>query len=71
MPFEGQFFRSWLKKMGVSRTTGWRWIQQGRVKVVGIYGRKYITNEEIERFFREGAEFKGKKPPIPTRKSQR
>lgn len=34
--------------------TGHRWIKAGRVKVESIYGRKYISDEEIARFFRDG-----------------
>lgn len=50
----GKFLDAWLKEMGRSRATGFRWIQRGRIKVESYYGRNYISNAEIERFFREG-----------------
>jgi hypothetical protein len=55
---EGKFFSSWLKSIGRSRSTGFRWEQQGRIKTLRIYGRKFITKEEIDRFFKEGAQHK-------------
>jgi hypothetical protein len=67
MPFEGQFLSAWLRKIGVSRVTGYRWIKQDRIKAVSIYGRRYISNEEIERFFTEGAQFVRNRPKSTSR----
>lgn len=55
----GKFFNSWLKEIGRSRMTGYRWIKEGKIKVESIYGRKYISSDEIARFFREGKEATG------------
>jgi predicted site-specific integrase-resolvase len=52
---DGKYFSKWLKDIGVSRMTGYRWTESGKVKVKTIYGRKYIEQSEIDRFFREGA----------------
>lgn len=50
----GKFLSAWLKDIGVTRVTGYRWIQKGRITVETYYGRKFIPQTEIDRFFREG-----------------
>lgn len=62
---KGMLYTKWLSQLGVSRTTGWRWIRDGKVKILPVYGRRYITEEEIERFFREGQAFVG--PDVTSR----
>ena len=41
---------SWLKTIGRSAVTGWRWRQRGWLSVVNINGRNYLPAEEIGRF---------------------
>jgi hypothetical protein len=52
----GRYYDAWLKDIGRSRMTGYRWRKQGRIKVERIYGRNFVRQEEIDRFFREGAD---------------
>lgn len=43
-------YRSWISEIGVSSTTGWRWIKNGWIHPINIAGRLYVTGEEIENF---------------------
>jgi len=43
-------YRKWLLRLGVSSTTGWRWVKNGWIQPFNIAGRLYLTREEIERF---------------------
>jgi hypothetical protein len=43
-------FDDWLRDIGRSPATGYRWRKRGWIKVVNIGGRCYITDAEIERF---------------------
>lgn len=43
-------FDDWLKALGKDRSTGYRYRKRGDVTTVNIYGRLYITPEEITRF---------------------
>lgn len=44
-------YRSWLKSLGVSKVTGWRWVKLGMVRPVSLCGRLYIAITEINRFW--------------------
>ena len=41
---------AWLKQMGRTGCTGWRWRKKGWLKTVNICGRAYITQEAIAEF---------------------
>jgi predicted site-specific integrase-resolvase len=41
---------AWLKQVGVTTCTGWRWRKRGWLKTVNICGRVYITQEAIAEF---------------------
>lgn len=43
-------FDEWLRSIGLTRTTGYRYRQKGLVSTVNIFGRLYISREEIARF---------------------
>lgn len=43
-------FNRWLKDTGIGRATGWRWRRDGIIQTLNIYGRCYISREEIARF---------------------
>jgi hypothetical protein len=43
---------AWLKAIGRSDTTGWRYVKAGWLHPVNIAGRLYLTPEDIERFQR-------------------
>ncbi len=47
---------AWLREIGRSLHTGYRWRKRGWIKVLNIGGRWYITDEEIERFITRGKE---------------
>lgn len=40
----------WLETLDKTRTTGWRWRKNGLIKTVNIFGKLYVTREEIARF---------------------
>lgn len=45
-------FNKFLEDMGVTSTTGWRWRKKGILETVNIYGRLYVSIENIEQFHR-------------------
>ena len=45
-------FDEFLRGRNLTRTTGYRYRKDGLLKTVNIYGRLYITREEIEKFER-------------------
>lgn len=53
LPFEigGMRYDVWLKALGRSRVTGWRWVKLGMIKPVKIAGKPYITRDEDARFW--------------------
>ena len=57
-----------LRQVGVSRSTGWRWIKAGVLKTVNIYGRNYVTRKAVEEFLSraESGEF-AQAPVVPRR----
>lgn len=59
----------YLQSLGRSRSTFWRWEQKGLVKSVNVFGRNYITRDEIRRFEEaaiSGALARELKPSIPS-----
>lgn len=40
----------WLGTLGKTRTTGWRWRKCGLIQTVNIFGKLYVTRDEISRF---------------------
>ena len=63
-------FYSYLESIGKTRCTGWRYRKDGLFKTVNIFGKLYITHEEIARFERRAlsGEF-SKKAVTPTRRA--
>ena len=45
-------FEDWLRGRGLTRTTGYRYRRDGLLQTVNIFGRLYITRDEIEKFER-------------------
>jgi hypothetical protein len=45
-------FDRWLRDLGKSRATGWRWRRDGVVTTHNVFGRHYVTLDEIGRFER-------------------
>ena len=42
----------WLKSIGRTSVTGWRWRRRGWLRTVNIGGQHYLTPQEIRRFHR-------------------
>jgi len=40
----------WLRGLGRSDTTGWRWCQAGWLHPLNIAGKQYLTAEDIRQF---------------------
>jgi len=57
-----------LQSVGVSRSTGWRWVKAGLLRTVNIYGRSYVTREARDEFLArvEKGEF-AQEPVTPKR----
>jgi hypothetical protein len=45
----------WLSDVGITPTTGWRWRKRGVIETVNIYGRIYISRQQIARFEQRAA----------------
>ena len=43
-------FDGYIKGRGLTRYSGWRYRKLGLISTVNIFGRLYITREEIARF---------------------
>jgi hypothetical protein len=43
-------FSAWLRQIGRSDTTGWRWAKAGWLHPINIAGRPYLTGEDIRQF---------------------
>jgi hypothetical protein len=43
-------FSAWLRQLGRSDTTGWRWAKAGWLHPINIAGRPYLTGEDIKQF---------------------
>jgi predicted site-specific integrase-resolvase len=59
----------WLKQIGVTHCTAWRWRKKGWLKTINISGRQYLTQEAIAEFNQRAASgefFQVHK--VPTRK---
>jgi hypothetical protein len=43
-------FDAWLNSLNRTRCTGWRWRKNGLISTQNVFGKLYITRDEIERF---------------------
>ena len=43
-------FDKWLEERGTTRCTGWRYRKAGLIETVNIFGRVYVSRDEIARF---------------------
>ena len=43
-------FDAWLNSLNRTRCTGWRWRKNGLVSTHNVFGKLYITRDEIARF---------------------
>lgn len=41
----------WLQLVGRDPVTGWRWAKAGVVQTENVFGRPFITSDEIKRFW--------------------
>jgi len=67
----GMQFCAWLKKVGLSRSTGYRYRREGKIDTYNIHGIEFILTEEIVRFWQrvKRGEF-AKKPRGASAKSR-
>ena len=47
----GMRLSKWIKVVGISKMTAWRWRKDGKLKVVFRYGMAYVTADTIQKFF--------------------
>ncbi len=43
-------FNQWLSSLNKTRGTGWRWRKRGLIQTVDIFGRVYVSGDEIAKF---------------------
>ena len=43
-------FAAWLRQIGRSDTTGWRWVKSGWLHPINIAGRPYLKRDDIQEF---------------------
>ena len=43
-------FSEFLKKLGRSESTGWRWRKEKLIATLNLCGKLYVTREEIRKF---------------------
>jgi len=57
-----------LAKVGVTRSTVWRWQKNGWIRLTNIAGKNYVSDEDAAEFVRraQAGEF-SKKPVVPVR----
>lgn len=53
----------WLKMVGRSSVTGWRWIKAGWLHPINIAGRLYLTPEDQQQFYERAEKGEFAKPP--------
>jgi hypothetical protein len=63
-------FATWLREIGRSRTTGWRWRQRQWVETINVGGRLYISQQAIDRFNSRAARGDFAKPSCKPTKTQ-
>lgn len=65
-------FEKFLRSIGRSRVTGWRWRQRGWIEVVNIAGRPYVTADAVTKFLAraENGEFAKAKDAMPINTNQ-
>jgi predicted site-specific integrase-resolvase len=50
-----QRYNEWLRQIGVSTATGWRFRERGWIKTLNVGGRLYVSAEQINQFQRRAA----------------
>jgi predicted site-specific integrase-resolvase len=66
-------WRKWLRQVGVSPVTGYRWRRRGWITPLNVAGKLYVTAAEVARFerratageFAQSARCPGTHPPRP------
>lgn len=54
-----------LASVGVSRTTGWRWVRAGALRIVNVYGVNYVTSEARAEFLARASAGEFSRVPNP------
>jgi hypothetical protein len=47
----GMRLSKWIKTIGISKMTAWRWRKEGKLNVIWRYGIPWVTAETIRQFF--------------------
>ena len=47
----GMRLSKWIKTIGISKMTAWRWRKEGKLTVIWRYGIPWVTAETIRQFF--------------------
>jgi hypothetical protein len=42
--------RKWVRDIGISDVTAWRWSRDGLIHPINIHGKLYLTQSDIEQF---------------------
>jgi len=65
-------YDEWLKQVGITHATGWRWRKRGWIPTVNICGRVYVSRSAIAEFERRaGASEFAKEHVTPKRSDTR
>jgi hypothetical protein len=51
----GMRLSKWIKIVGISKMTAWRWRKEGKLAVIWRYGLPWVTTETIQKFFTDDA----------------
>jgi hypothetical protein len=43
-------YDKWLSDVAITATTGWRWRKRGIIRTINIYGRLYVSRQQIADF---------------------
>jgi hypothetical protein len=54
---------AWLKQIGRSATTGWRWTKAGWLHPINIAGRPYLSADDIAQFVARARSGELARPP--------
>ena len=63
----GMRLSKWIKTIGISKMTAWRWRKEGKLTVIWRYGIPWVTAEMIQQFFTDD----GTLPRHPMRQPNR
>ena len=42
--------RKWVRELGISDTTAWRWTKAGLIHPINVSGKLYLSAEDVQQF---------------------